>query len=550
MSITPTLVEFPTPALSGQPPILKGYLWKPEGDGPFPAIVYNHGSGTNQDDMAALGVWFVRQGYVFFFPHRRGHGQSPGPQLAQEGINDLIQQVPDVIAALDYLKTVPHVDTHKVALAGGSYGGIMTMLTAEQDLRQLGHLGIRAAVNFASAAESWGSNPPTPAHLAFRQPLVEAAKKAKVPIFFLQASNDYTTAPSQALAQVMSEAGLPHQMRIFPVHYRSTNPRVPGSAEDHVQGHGKFFQSPDEWGTSVLAFLEPNLDITVSVLPVAPATTDSEITDHLDDHYVLRDSAVLALGKLLVFLPGQGAVPASFRSLLTEAAHAGYHVVALSYSNTEKVSEVCVVQNADCPGQVHLATIQGGHVPAVSVSVTPASSICNRLAKLLKYLDQIQPDADWDDFLEGLDPVWSRITLCGHSRGGGTVSYMAKNLFAVERVVLLSSPSGGLGTAPAAWVSAPGAKTAPARYFGLFHATEAESAQELAMLQLLVGTTDAAVSVDGAEWPFGKSHILTTQVSEPTPQTKHLSTGADGVTPVLSDGTPVFRKAWRYLLGL
>ena len=191
----------------------------PEGNGLFPAIVYNHGSEQYPGDRASLGVYFVEHGYAFFFPHRRGHGKSPGT-FSKEGIDDLVAQVADVVAALDYMATVPHIDTHKVALAGGSFGGIMTMLTASRSLRENGHLGIRAAVDFGGCAQSWHSDD-------FRQHMIDAAQKAKVPVYFLQAANDYDTRPSMVCAQTMAEAGLPHQMRIFPVHYRSTTPRVP-----------------------------------------------------------------------------------------------------------------------------------------------------------------------------------------------------------------------------------------------------------------------------------------------------------------------------------
>ena len=57
MSITPTLVEFPTPAYQGQPPAVKGYLWMPEGHGPFPAVVY-HGSHDFLDGNDPVGPAF------------------------------------------------------------------------------------------------------------------------------------------------------------------------------------------------------------------------------------------------------------------------------------------------------------------------------------------------------------------------------------------------------------------------------------------------------------------------------------------------------------
>jgi carboxymethylenebutenolidase len=58
---------------------LKGVLFKPEGAGPFPAVVYNHGSGAgmlSQPAFDALGPIFVRHGWVFFGPYRRGQGLS------------------------------------------------------------------------------------------------------------------------------------------------------------------------------------------------------------------------------------------------------------------------------------------------------------------------------------------------------------------------------------------------------------------------------------------------------------------------------------------
>ena len=73
----PQTVEIPSGSLR-----LKGLLWKPQGPGPFPAVVFNHGrSDTPQDhslrlkltlEQAAqiLGPVFVRHGVVFLYPFR------------------------------------------------------------------------------------------------------------------------------------------------------------------------------------------------------------------------------------------------------------------------------------------------------------------------------------------------------------------------------------------------------------------------------------------------------------------------------------------------
>ena len=68
----PEEVTFPSGNL-----VLHGFTYKPQGNGPFPAILYNHGSEQNPGWKPALGEFFSSQGYVFFVPHRRGHGRSP-----------------------------------------------------------------------------------------------------------------------------------------------------------------------------------------------------------------------------------------------------------------------------------------------------------------------------------------------------------------------------------------------------------------------------------------------------------------------------------------
>ena len=67
----PEEVTFPSGKLE-----LHGFLYRPQGNGPFPAILYNHGSEQNPGWKPALGEFFSSRGYVFFVPHRRGHGRS------------------------------------------------------------------------------------------------------------------------------------------------------------------------------------------------------------------------------------------------------------------------------------------------------------------------------------------------------------------------------------------------------------------------------------------------------------------------------------------
>src|SRR5438132_12328687 len=68
---------------------LHGVLYKPEGAGPFPAVVYNHGSAPgmlSNEAFEALAPVYVSRGWVFFAPYRRGQGlsASAGPYIGRE----------------------------------------------------------------------------------------------------------------------------------------------------------------------------------------------------------------------------------------------------------------------------------------------------------------------------------------------------------------------------------------------------------------------------------------------------------------------------------
>src|SRR5206468_4875198 len=91
---------------------LHGYLWEPPGRGPFPTVLYNHGSEKLPGSKPTLGAFFTTQGFAFFVPHRRGQGLSPGQYISdlvaqsppaqqnQVVVDQLVAQVDDVAAAL------------------------------------------------------------------------------------------------------------------------------------------------------------------------------------------------------------------------------------------------------------------------------------------------------------------------------------------------------------------------------------------------------------------------------------------------------------------
>jgi dienelactone hydrolase len=239
---------------------LKAYLYKPAGNGPFPAYVWNHGSDKNPNEGRALAKFWTDRGFVYFAPVRSGHGGNPGAYIVDEqkalrateksrkklmiGILKLHERAnDDVAAALEALKKYGFVDQKRIVVAGGSFGGIQTMLTAERDGRK--NLGAACFVAMSPAAMSWGQGG------LWGPRLTEAVKYSKKPIFLLQAQNDYNLGPSEVVGPVVDAKGFPSRHKVFPPHL------VPGmDPSDHRQGHGKFFSDPAAWQADVLAYLK------------------------------------------------------------------------------------------------------------------------------------------------------------------------------------------------------------------------------------------------------------------------------------------------------
>lgn len=224
---------------------LHGFLWKPDGPGPFPAVVWNHGSEKLPGSLPELGNFYTSHFFVFFVPHRRGQGRSPGEYIqdeiarvppserARRMVELQEEEVEDVIAGFNFLKSQAFVDPRRIAVSGCSYGGIQTLLAGEHDI------GIRALLPFAPGAISWAGNPP------LRDRLVHAIDKQKAPVFLIQAQNDYDLSPSHELSKEAEKKHTDFQSKIYPAF---------GSS--HQDGHWKFCSAGmDVWGADVLSFL-------------------------------------------------------------------------------------------------------------------------------------------------------------------------------------------------------------------------------------------------------------------------------------------------------
>jgi len=234
--------------------LLHGALYKPEGIGPFPAVVYNHGSAAGMLSKLAfdaLGPVFASHGWVFFGPYRRGQGlsASAGPYIGDQidaakkkgglsaGATTMVRlletdHLKDQLSALAWLRKQPFVQARRIAVAGNSFGGVEALLGAERG-------SYCAGVASAAGAQSWAQAP------ELQSLLTRTVRNAKAPIFFFQAADDYDLSPSKTLSAVMKDAGKEYDVKIYPEY---------GSSPQ--DGHNLGYFGAAVWGGDVFRFLE------------------------------------------------------------------------------------------------------------------------------------------------------------------------------------------------------------------------------------------------------------------------------------------------------
>jgi hypothetical protein len=285
---------------------------------------------------------------------------------------------------------------------------------------------------------------------------------------------------------------------------------------------------------------------------VLPQATDGCITQRLDSHFVYRATSGAPVGRLFVFLPGTGAIAQNYRLIAIEAATAGYHSIGLSYPNEQAVGTLCAGQPTTCYAQARTEILTGTAVSA-EVSVDRANSIENRLVKMLLYMRAADVSGGWGQFLAGdTAVVWSKVSVAGHSQGGGHSLFIAKT-YAVWRATAYASGGdviAGGGRAP--WVNPPFATDSTALFGFISTADELVSPSGTLAAWSALGMTGAAVNVDLVAPPFGASRRFVTSAIPANPGIaigpNHNVVVVDVNTPlVLGLGAPVFGPVWRAL---
>ena len=183
--------------------LVTGNLYRPAGDGPFPAVLAPHGhwaygrlENTTLNSVPGRAINLARQGFVVFTYDMVGYDDSRqlphtfgGKRETLWGMSLGGLQLWNSIRSLDFLQSLPYVQGDSLAVTGESGGGTQTFLLAAVDDR----VKVAVPVNMISLQMQGGCLCENPPSLRLDTTNVEiAATIAPRPMLMVSATGDWT----------------------------------------------------------------------------------------------------------------------------------------------------------------------------------------------------------------------------------------------------------------------------------------------------------------------------------------------------------------------
>ena len=227
--VQPELVAYPTfDSDTGGPGSIPAWVYKPEGEGPYPVIIAIHGGPESQarpSFSSTYQIWLQKLGAAVIRPNVRGSDGYGKHYMSLDNGFKREDSVKDIGALLDWIKTQPDLDESRVAVFGGSYGGYMVLASAVHYSDRLKAavdiVGISNFVTFLENTQDYRRDlrraeygderdPDMRAHLEAISPL-NHVDRIRIPMFVVQGQNDPRVPVTEAeqVVAALREQGLP-----------------------------------------------------------------------------------------------------------------------------------------------------------------------------------------------------------------------------------------------------------------------------------------------------------------------------------------------------
>jgi len=247
---------------------------RPAGEGPFPAILYNHGGKGDAvgGDLEGTCVALAEEGYVV-------RAEKRPASISLNG------QLDDVLSGLDALLADPTVDTNHVGIMGFSRGGLLALQAAIARPNDIDSVLLMApAHGINSLAET-----------------LQDVSAITAPVHIYVAENDTLQADHVQLAEdvfdALTEAGKQVDLTIYPAFGND--------------GHSLFFEVRDPYWSDAIDYFNATLTTTESEpsegtsLQLDYLNTDELVVGtHRPEIFIAPSGEILAL----VVQPGGGSV--------------------------------------------------------------------------------------------------------------------------------------------------------------------------------------------------------------------------------------------------
>ncbi|MCB8943903.1 MAG: S9 family peptidase [Ardenticatenaceae bacterium] len=213
---------------------LQGWILKPPGFDPqqkYRSILEIHGGPWLQYGEAFMHEFYflAAHDYVVYFTNPRGgagYGEAHSKSIHRNwGVDDYH----DVMAWADYLAQQPYIDTERMGITGGSYGGYMTTWTIGHTNRFKAAVGQRVVSNTLSFWGSsdvgyffedvWSGKPPWEDFESYwNQSPMKFVANIQTPTLVIHSEEDYRCRIEQGeqLFLALQELGVTSEMVLFP----------------------------------------------------------------------------------------------------------------------------------------------------------------------------------------------------------------------------------------------------------------------------------------------------------------------------------------------
>ncbi len=255
-------------------------VFKPDGEGPFPLVILNHGRAGSPDKRGQplrfrfehQARYLVGKGFAVIVPTRIGYGEAFGDfdpetngSCAMSQIEPLSMAASEqVLAAHAFAKSLKFVDTSRWWVMGQSVGGLTAVATVWRNPP-----GLQGGINFAGGT---GGDPVARPGQSCGVNQIERlwknkAKEAQVDMLWLYWENDLFWGPQapRDWHQAWTEGGGRAQFH-----------QLPAFGKD---GHSGFTSDMDRWVPLVDAYFAKAGYTQSALTPVPEASGFADVTD-------------------------------------------------------------------------------------------------------------------------------------------------------------------------------------------------------------------------------------------------------------------------------